>query len=205
MRAWRAAAAPVPCQGVAALLWQSRCKFRDRQGESMHLRGYERADARGLHALDVLCFEEPFRFSKAAMKRFAEAPNALVLLAVNKEEGSSREALLGFCIVHLEPLGQGVAGYLVTLDVAPATRGKGVATRLMAAMESAAGNAGATTMLLHVFRENVAAISLYTRLGYRYTGVAADFYGAGLHALQYQRVLPREGTPGEAATEAAGP
>ncbi len=155
----------------------------------MYLRGLRRGEVDRLYALDVLCFEEPFRFSRAAMRRFAGAANALVRVAVEAGGGEETEMLLGFGIVHVEPAPSGLAGYVVTLDVDPGARGKGVATRLMAALESAAAEAGAASMALHVFRGNPAAISLYQKLGYEFTGTVADFYGPGLHALECRRRL----------------
>ena len=60
------------------------------------LRSYESRDLDAIVELDAECFDPPFRFSKTAMRRFAEAENAWVVVAV--AEG----ALAGFCIVHME-------------------------------------------------------------------------------------------------------
>ena len=170
----------------------------------MHLRGLQRGDLERLYVLDTLCFPEPFRFTKAAMRSFAGAANALVLLAVEPAGATLTEALLGFCIVHLEPAGAATAGYVVTLDVAPEARGQGVATRLMRAQEAAAAEQGAMSMILHVFYANAAAISLYERLGYRSVGVAEDFYGAGLQALLYQRTLQEQAVDSQPAVNLHG-
>lgn len=170
----------------------------------MYLRWLQPGDANRLHALDVLCFDERFRFSKSAMRRFAEATNALTLLAVEADGITASETVLGFCIVHLEAAGAGVAGYVVTLDVDPGVRGKGVATRLMTALEGAAGKSGASAMRLHVFGDNVAAISLYERLGYGRTGTTANFYGAGLDAVEYERALHDGGAEATESPEVTG-
>ncbi len=159
----------------------------------MHVRGLGRGDVDRLHILDALCFEKPFRFSRASMRRFAGAPHAIVRLAVELDGAETVEALLGFCIVHLEPSVGGTAGYVVTLDVDPGVRGRGVATFLMGEMEAAAAKAGAAAMSLHVFCGNGAAISLYEKLGYRRVGAVSDFYGLGLHAFGYRRVLSEPG------------
>ena len=173
----------------------------------MYLRGLEPGDLDRMYALDVLCFPPPFRFSRAAMRRFAKAENALVRLAVQpklEDEPSSGgeqitpDDLLGFCIVHLlappgRPAGQSaeLTAYVVTLDVDPGYRGRGIASRLMEELHGSARTAGADQMSLHVFAENQPAIRLYERLGYRFKERSSNFYGRGLDALGYGRLLAR--------------
>lgn len=170
----------------------------------MDVRDFRTGDIDRMYALDVLCFDPPFRFSRAAMRRFAGAPNALVRLAVEPEGAGAAEILLGFGIAHLEPSSPGTEGYVVTLDVAPGARGRGVATLLMTELETAAVEAGARAMSLHVFSGNAAAVSLYEKLGYRYIRTAADFYGRGLDAFVYRRALAHLAPEGDAAGRGGG-
>jgi ribosomal-protein-alanine N-acetyltransferase len=143
------------------------------------LRDYLPGDADAMYELDLVCFEPPFRFSRRAMRRFAQAPGATTILA--DAEGK----LAGFCIVQLE----GDAGYVVTLDVAPEFRRRGLAQRLIAEAEARTQSAGGDGMALHVFHGNVAAIQFYESIGYGRTGLARDFYGRGMDALVYCKQL----------------
>ena len=137
------------------------------------------ADVPAMHALDLVCFEEAFRFSLRAMRRFALAPQASVWVA--ERDG----VLAGFVIAEAE----GDAGYVVTLDVAPAERRAGVAAELMRrAMEGLAA-AGVRTMSLHVFAGNSAALRFYEGIGFRQAGKEPGFYGRGLDALVYVRLV----------------
>jgi [ribosomal protein S18]-alanine N-acetyltransferase len=129
--------------------------------------------------LDEVCFEAPFRFSRGAMRRFAEAKRARVVLAEVAGE------IAGFCIVHVE-LG---AGYVVTLDVAPAWRRQGLAGMLMERVETEARAAGCGVLVLHVFDGNAGAVRFYERLGYVLVGREAGFYGDGVDALVYRKVV----------------
>jgi len=157
---------------------------------------FDSEDWRAMHALDVVCFAPPFRFSRRVMRRFAETPGAITLLA--EADGQ----LAGFCIAHIgsKPIQDRQTGsqpieartaYVVTLDVAPAWRRKGLARRLMQQIESRAQAAGAQSMALHVFPGNVAALKLYEALGYERISVAVGFYGPGLDALLYRKSLER--------------
>ena len=148
----------------------------------MTFRGYEEADFEAMFRLDEACFEGAFRFSRAMMRRFAEAKKARVVIA--EEEG-----LAGFCIVHVERVEGGRVGYVVTLDVAAAWRRKGLAAELMRRVETEAHEAGCGAMVLHVFVENDGAIRFYERCGYERWTRARGFYGEGGDAWVYRKVL----------------
>ena len=121
------------------------------------------------------------------MRGFAEAPGAITILAETQRELANPESeLAGFCIAHLEDR----TGYVVTLDVAPEWRRRGLALRLMAEVESRLQQAGATEMELHVFTGNAAAIRFYQSIGYTQAGTAIDFYAPHLHAFLYRKKLP---------------
>ena len=131
--------------------------------------------------LDEVCFETPFRFSRAAMRRFAEARRARVVIA---ELGGE---LVGFCIVHVETVEREEVGYVVTLDVALAWRRQGLAGMLMERGEAEAREAGCVSMALHVFTGNEAAIRFYERMGYAFWARDEDFYGVGVDGLVYRK------------------
>jgi ribosomal-protein-alanine N-acetyltransferase len=141
------------------------------------LREYRPGDAEAMYALDVACFESVFRFSRRAMRHLAEARGAVTVLA--EAEGE----LVGFCIAHVEAN----TGYVVTLDVAPAWRRRGLAGWLMAEVETKVRAAGAESIALHVFTGNVGAVQFYERMGYDRVGMARGFYGRGLDALVYRK------------------
>jgi [ribosomal protein S18]-alanine N-acetyltransferase len=141
------------------------------------LRGYRPGDWKPMHALDIVCFELPFRFGLREMRRLAEARGAICVLAERDE------ILSGFCIAHLEDQW----AYLVTLDVAPEGRRLGLATRLMGDVEEQARAAGTSGMGLHVYNGNIAAIRFYERMGYDRVAMHEGFYGRGLDALVYRK------------------
>jgi ribosomal-protein-alanine N-acetyltransferase len=78
-------------------------------------------------------------------------------------------------------------GYVVTLDVAPAWRRRGLADRLMTEVEDKVRAAGAAGMALHVFTGNLGAVRFYEAIGYERVGMAQGFYGRGLDGLVYRK------------------
>ena len=152
---------------------------------SATLRSYRPGDWQAMYALDLICFAPVFQFSRGAMRGFAEAPGAVTVLAEAENHGAQGE-LAGFCITQLDQR----TGYVVTLDVAPAWRRRGLAQRLMAEVESKIHSAGAEKMELHVFTGNAEAIRFYQSIGYTQAGTEIDFYAQSLHALLYRKTLP---------------
>ena len=152
------------------------------------LRPYQPEDLDAIFRMDQACFEEPFRFDRRSMRRFAEAHNALALVA----ETSAGE-MAGFVIVHLERNNGATTGYIVTLDVAPQHRRSGIATLLMTEAEGQAQGAGASSTTLHVYTANETALRFYEQRSYSRLGIQRRFYGrkegADLDAFVYSKQL----------------
>jgi ribosomal-protein-alanine N-acetyltransferase len=132
-----------------------------------------------MYALDLECFEPPFRFSRRAMRQFAEAAGAVTVLALAKGD------VAGFCVVQVEEN----VGYVVTLDVAAAWRRKGLARLLISEAEAKVRAAGGTSIALHVFPGNTGAVQFYEAIGYERLGMAEAFYGRDKDAFVYARRL----------------
>lgn len=147
------------------------------------LRPYCAADLDAMHALDVVCFEKPFRFSRSAMRRFAEARKARVVVA------DEDHAFVGFVILHVEQAEEGRIGYVVTLDIAVDHRRKGLAGKLMQAAEREALREGCVAIVLHVFTGNAPAIRFYESHDFVRSHREPDFYGAKMDAWIFHKLL----------------
>jgi ribosomal-protein-alanine N-acetyltransferase len=150
----------------------------------IRLRPYQANDLDAMHALDVICFEQPFRFTRSAMRRFADAKNARVVIA------EERDAVVGFVILHLENAEGARYGYVVTLDVSPGHRRKGIAGLLMQEAERQASAEGCATVVLHVLTDNEVAIRFYERHEFMRSYREAEFYGRGGDAWVLYKSLP---------------
>ena len=142
------------------------------------------ADVEAMYRLDLLCFEEPFRFDLATMRRFALKRGAVVVVVAEDCGG-----MAGFVVVNLERVGKAKVGYVTTLDVAPERRRGGLARVLMGEAEARVRAAGASAMVLHVFGGNVAAVEFYEAAGYERVGVVLGFYGDGMDGWVYRKGL----------------
>ena len=149
------------------------------------VRAGRESDVAAMYALDLVCFDEPFRFDLAAMRRFVLERDAIVVVAEAAGE------LAGFVVIHPAWRRRQVVGYVVTLDIAPRFRRLGLAGELMALAEEQSVRAGAATMALHVHAGNAAAIAFYERAGYARGAFSAGFYGEGMDAWVYNKRLQR--------------
>jgi [ribosomal protein S18]-alanine N-acetyltransferase len=147
------------------------------------LRTYRADDLGPMHALDVVCFEKPFRFTRGAMRRFAEDKKARVTITEDKD------SLVGFVILHIEEVGAGRIGYIITLDVSPEHRRRGVAGRLTQEAERQAQREGCAALVLHVFTGNEAAIRFYASHGFVRSHREEEFYGPAMDAWVFNKLL----------------
>lgn len=75
--------------------------------------------------------------------------------------------------------------YVMTLDVLPEFRRRGIGLKLMRAIEDASN----TEIRLHVAVANEPALLLYGKSGFRKTGFRHDAYGDGKHAFLIKKEL----------------
>jgi ribosomal-protein-alanine N-acetyltransferase len=152
--------------------------------DQITLREYRSSDLEALFRLDEICFDAAFRFDREAMQYFAGRSGAISLVA--ESEGGQ---IAGFVIVHLERIAGERRGYIVTLDVAVEFRNRGLGRALVQEAERRVTASGARKMELHVFEGNPEAIFFYERLKYQRVAERPHFYGDGLHAFLYRKLL----------------
>jgi ribosomal protein S18 acetylase RimI-like enzyme len=148
---------------------------------------YAPTDFPALYAVEELCFEPAFRFSRTYMRQLIENPNSATWVAEDGPE--PKFELIGFSIVEW-PAGQSESiAYIQTLEVLPAFRGRGIGAELLARAEESARAAGALSIELHVDMENAAAIRLYESHGYTRQGREEHYYARHRAALIYAKSL----------------
>jgi ribosomal-protein-alanine N-acetyltransferase len=149
----------------------------------MDYRLYQPGDFTQLYAVEELCFEPPFRFSRALMRKLVANSSSATWIAIENEK------LAGFAIVDWATVPKGTVAYIQTIEVHPASRRRGIAHELMRLAEDSARAAGATAIWLHVDVENAAAIHLYEGRGYVRKGREEHFYARQRAAFIYARPL----------------
>ena len=96
---------------------------------AMNYRLYQPADFAALYAVEELCFEPPFRFSRALMRKLIANPNSATWIA--EEDRRENAELAGFAIVDWATVPKGTVAYIQTIEVHPASRRQGIASELL--------------------------------------------------------------------------
>lgn len=138
-----------------------------------------KGDLEAAFALDQVCFEPGIAFSRAEIRSFLARPGRVALAAEADGE------LAGFAIAER----RGSRGHIVTIDVAPSARRRGLGKRLLAALLGRLEEDGARQIRLEVDVRNTSAMRFYERMGFTPTRTLRSYYGKGLDGLEMVRDL----------------
>ncbi|MEO8348927.1 MAG: GNAT family N-acetyltransferase [Acidobacteriota bacterium] len=139
------------------------------------LRDARPGDLERLWRLDQLCFEPDIAYSRRELQRFLGMPRAACVVAEIGPE------LCGFALAYPRPRD---LAHVVTLDVHPTFRRRGLGRRLIESVLDRSAAAGAKRAILEVDVRNSGAIAFYRLLGFRESGRHSSYYGPGLDAFE---------------------
>jgi len=134
-----------------------------------------------LFEIEKECFVEE-AFTKRQIAQLLTDYNSISLIARKNGE------IVGFIVGMIYPEIKAVNGHILTIDVSPSHREKGIGLRLLQEMESIFAQKGVQVCLLEVREDNTAAISLYHKLGYKEIGRLENYYG-NAHGIYLKKVL----------------
>ena len=80
-------------------------------------------------------------------------------------------------------------GWIYSMAVLPAWRGRGIGSRLLKYFEAEAAKKGSQAVVLEVRRTNRTAFSLYRKAGYEVKKTLPDYYAAGSDGLRMRKQL----------------
>ena len=107
-------------------------------------------------------------------------------------EADSR--VLGFILLRprgrRSQAGRQTALHLLTIDVAPEARRRGIGILMMQWALAAGARVSASVLELEVAVDNTAAQAFYARFGFRAIGTIPGYYPGGLDAIAMELILP---------------
>ena len=137
-----------------------------------------------LYALDQACFAPGISWSKAELQYFLKYPGNVGVVA---EDESGH--IVGFAIAGRQRRQGAVLGRLITIDVDPALRRRGIGHMLLEEAEIQMRAAGAASLLLEVAVDNTGAQAFYERHGFRRIGRIPGYYLGRIDALAMEKPL----------------
>ena len=137
-------------------------------------------DLDAIYALECAAFAGD-RLSRRALRRFLHASHRPLLTA------RSNGRMIGYVLISMHP--RSSAARIYSLAVQKDQGGRGVGRELLMAAERYARAHGRTRMRLEARYDNLAAIALYEKLGYRPFGRYPGYYDDGAEALRFEKAL----------------
>lgn len=125
-------------------------------------------DAAELRFLDELCFPEQVQYGKIEFQYLLTRTD--VISYIIEHQGK----MLGFIMSSIEETKKGAN--IITLDVHPKYRRRGIATRLLAAVESQFKKLNITEATLQVNVNNDPAVKFYRKKGYVIRSQIDNYY-----------------------------
>jgi len=137
--------------------------------------------------LDKLCCIEKQCFKKEA---FTKQQIACLLTDYNTIALTARanDEITGFIIGQIDIIRKTLVGHILTVDTLPSYRRKGTAQNLLRKIEAIFKDEGVKECNLEVREDNIAAATLYQKLGYKKVGKLERYYGDA-HGLYFKKTL----------------
>jgi len=124
------------------------------------------SDAEEMVRLDRLCFPVGVAYSRRMFDQLLEWFGGLSFVA------QQEDAFTGFAVGAMETER---TGRIITIDVDPSARRKGIGSELMRRVEKALSDEGATAVFLEVSESNRGAVEFYQHLGYQMDARVEDY------------------------------
>jgi len=146
---------------------------------SAHIRDVRPADLDTLIQLEEIGFSGD-RLSRRSFQRWMKKGSGHIFRVLTFDEN-----LVGYGLVLLHKGTHLARMYSIVLH--PSSRGKGFGNTLVSDLENCAEASGRFFMRLEVSKQNVAAVQLYKKMGYRVFGEKPDYYEDHTDALRMQK------------------
>lgn len=136
-------------------------------------------DTLAIEEIERACFTHPGdTFDRRRIRSLTKNPKAIVLVACDVTGN-----LLGWAVALTRRHRNGVTGRVYGLAVHARSRGMGLGRLLTERILKALRRRGVSRICLEVRADNLPAISLYRKLGFRDDKTMSHYYAKGVHAL----------------------
>ena len=134
-----------------------------------------------LYDIEKECFEEE-SFSKQQIALLLADYSTVSLVACVKGK------IVGFIIGRIDLIRNQPIGHIMTVDVAPSCRRKGIGFRLMLEIELIFKQKDARECRLETREDNIAALKLYEKLKYKKVAFLENYYEKN-HGIYLKKML----------------
>lgn len=162
------------------------------------IRDFHNDDFEVLWRIDQQCFSPGISYSRPELAAYIRMPGAFTLIAEvppdslgeNRGDPDANPAnssrILGFVVAHMN---RSRGGHVITIDVIPQGRRRGVGSALLKAAEQRLQSAGCTSVRLETAVDNISALTFYKRHSYSVSRTVAHYYPNGVDAFVMRKDL----------------
>ncbi|MEM3789197.1 MAG: ribosomal protein S18-alanine N-acetyltransferase [Candidatus Bathyarchaeia archaeon] len=136
-----------------------------------------------LFEIEMECFKSE-AFTKQQIAHLLTNQNCISLIAKENDK------IIGFIIGMVYVEDNVLTGHILTIDVSPNHRRKGVGIKLLEELEKIFRDKGVKVCRLEVREDNVAALNLYQKFGYKKVGKLHHYYGDA-HGILLEKALAK--------------
>lgn len=147
---------------------------------SLRIRDFRAKDLSTLHDIDQVCFPADIAYSRRDLLCFLNQSGSITRIA--ETDG----AVVGFILARIE---NSRHGHILTLDVIPDARRRGIGGRLMEDLHHSLKRRKITAAVLEVGTGNIAAQRLYKKFHYRNIEILPGYYSGREDAYRMLRFL----------------
>jgi ribosomal-protein-alanine acetyltransferase len=134
-----------------------------------------------LYEIEGQCFNQE-AFTKRQIAYLLASYNTIPLVA------KANSDIAGFIITHVEVENGTLYGHIITINVAPNYRRKGIASKMLKETEAILKEKGVTECHLEVREDNSAALKLYQNSGYQKVSRLEKYY-SDKHGFYFKKSL----------------
>ena len=134
-----------------------------------------------LFQIEQQCFDQE-AFTKHQIAYLLSDYNTIALCA------KIDSAIAGFIIGQIEIENETLFGHIITINVVPAFRKKGIGSKMLKEIETLLKQKGISECHLEVREDNSTALKLYQNSGYQKIGKLEKYYGKA-HGLYLRKIL----------------
>lgn len=134
-----------------------------------------------LYEIEIKCFERDAFTQQQIACLLTDSTSSGLISRVEHE-------IVGFVIGKTYMDKRLTTGHILTIDVSPEHRRKGIGQRLLQEIEGIFKDKGVKICYLEARENNAAALKLYRKFGYTKTGRLSNYYG-NAHGIRLRKVL----------------
>ncbi|MEM2368297.1 MAG: ribosomal protein S18-alanine N-acetyltransferase [Candidatus Bathyarchaeia archaeon] len=135
-----------------------------------------------LYEIETECFKKE-AFTKEQIARLLLDQNCISLIAKHEKE------IIGFIVGIVYAEDDTTIGHILTIDVSPRYHRRGVGTKLLQEMEKIFKDKNVKMIRLEVREDNIAALNLYDKLGYKKIRKLRRYYGDAHGLLLVKKLI----------------